>query len=77
MDILLAVLCLLLLCITWLGGRWWQYDLGDYITNGVRFLFDSLFSAIPLIVAHRRQAARPRAVQLASRLRAVFARFSP
>jgi uncharacterized membrane protein YjgN (DUF898 family) len=73
LDILLAMLCLILLCLTWLGGRWWQYDLGDYLTNGVRFLFDSLFSAIPLIAAQRRQAAeadtsvaRP---SLASRLR--------
>ena len=73
LDILLAMLCLVLLCLTWLGGRWWQYDLGDYLTNGVRFLFDSLFSAIPLIAAQRRQAAQTQTsvarTPLASRLR--------
>ena len=74
-DILLAMLCLVLLCLTWLGGRWWQYDLGDYITNGVRFLFDSLFSAIPLIAAQGARRLKPRPVTrtpLASRLRPFF-----
>jgi hypothetical protein len=72
-DILLSVLCLILLSMTWLGGRWWQYDLGDYLANGLHFLFDSLFSPIPLIADQRRRAAEAEGgsarMPLASRLR--------
>ena len=71
------MLCLVLLCLTWLGGRWWQYDLGDYLTNGVRFLFDSLFSAIPLIAAQRRQAAQTQTSVARTPLASRSARFSP
>jgi hypothetical protein len=56
-DVLLSILCLILLCLTWLGGRWWKYDLGDFLTNGLHFLFESLFSPIPVIADQRRKQA--------------------
>lgn len=32
-SVLLSLGSLVLLSITWLGGRWWQYNLGDHIQN--------------------------------------------
>ena len=72
-NILLSIACLLLLCVTWLGGRWWQYDLGDYLNNGLHFVFESLFSPIPVLAAQKRLAAEADSgatrKPLASRLR--------
>jgi hypothetical protein len=72
-DILLSIACLLLLCVTWLGGRWWQYDLGDYLNNALHFGFDSLISPIPILAAQKRLAAEADSgaphKPLASRLR--------
>jgi len=36
MNIALALAGLVVITLTWLGGRWWQYDLGDYVVNGLR-----------------------------------------
>ena len=75
-NILLSFACLLLLSMTWLGGRWWQYDLGNYLENGLRFTFDSLFSPIPILAAQMRTPADPQTgaarKPLAGRLRPVL-----
>ncbi len=75
-NIVLSLACLLLLSITWLGGRWWQYDLGNYLYNGLHFAFDCLFSPVPILAAQVRMAADPETgvtrKPLAGRLRPIL-----
>ncbi len=37
-DYALALAGMALLAVTWLGGRWWQYSLSDYLINSLRLL---------------------------------------
>lgn len=34
----LTLVCMAVVSATWLGGRWWQYTLGDYLSNFLRWL---------------------------------------
>ncbi len=38
-NIVLSLACLLLLSMTWMGGRWWQYDLSNYLEQWAALCF--------------------------------------
>jgi len=53
-DYGLALGCMLLLSLTWLGGRWWRYSLSDYIANALRWVGDVLVKPFPVFWSGRK-----------------------
>jgi hypothetical protein len=55
----LTLLGLILVSMTWLGGRWWQYTLTDYLANGLRWLGLSLIRPGPALASLGRRRGAP------------------
>ena len=45
--------CMLVLSLTWLGGRWWRYGASDYFFNTLRWVGDLLVKPIEIVAPRR------------------------